>query len=95
MALLNTGERMDADVFRIKLFNGETRHQDQYLRDAVTCAWKQIGTILAQHAPGTTQGYAHITRIAGNNPFIAYAVINDGAEPGERTGDGAFVASSP
>ena len=44
--------------------------------------------------PGT-QGYARVTRVAGSNPFIAYAVINDGGQPGERTGDGAFVAGSP
>ena len=54
--------------------------------------WVQIGNILDQYAPGTTSAYAHITRITGKNPFIAYAVINDGAQPGERTGDGAFVS---
>ncbi len=27
----------------------------------------------------------------GKNPFVAYAVVNDGAQPGQRTGDGAFV----
>jgi hypothetical protein len=57
--------------------------------------WKQINMILAQYAPGVTQGYARITRIAGNNPFIAYAVTNDGGQPGERSGDGAFIASAP
>jgi hypothetical protein len=36
-----------------------------------------------------------VTRIEGKNPFIAYAVLNDGGQPGERTGDGAFVASAP
>jgi hypothetical protein len=41
------------------------------------------------------QGYARVVRVSGNNSFIAYAVINDGAAPGERTGDGAFIASSP
>jgi hypothetical protein len=57
--------------------------------------WVQKGMILSQYAPGVTQGYARITRTAGNNPFIAYGVINDGATPGERSGDGAFLASSP
>jgi hypothetical protein len=41
-----------------------------------------------------TQGYAHITRTAGTNPFIAYAVINDGAQAGQRSGDGAFLSSA-
>jgi hypothetical protein len=51
--------------------------------------------ILSQYAPGVTQGYARITRTGGNNPFIAYAVINDGANPGDRSGDGAFIISTP
>jgi hypothetical protein len=54
----------------------------------------QINSILALHAPGVSQGYAQVKRTSGNNPFITYAVINDGGQPGERSGDGAFVASS-
>jgi hypothetical protein len=57
--------------------------------------WYQFGMILSQYAPAVTQGYARIKRIAGNNPFIAYAVINDGGIPGQRSGDGAFIASAP
>jgi len=55
----------------------------------------QIGTILAQYAPQVMQGCAHVVRTSGENPFIAYVVINDGGQPGERTGDGAFVSSAP
>ncbi len=51
--------------------------------------------ILAQYAPGTTQGYARVTRIDGSDDFIGYGVINDGGRPGERTGDGTFISSSP
>ena len=29
--------------------------------------------------------------MSGTAPWIAYAVVNDGASPGERTGDGAYV----
>ncbi len=29
--------------------------------------------------------------MSGTAPWIAYGVINDGANPGERTGDGAYV----
>ena len=56
--------------------------------------WLQINSLLAQHAPGVSQGYAQVKRTSGNNPFIAYAVINDGGQPGERSGDGAFVTSA-
>jgi len=97
LALVNTGESDNsADVFRIELFDGETGRIAKSLETTVNAkAWTQIGTVLAQHAPGTTQGDARVTRVSGNNPFIAYAVLNDGGQPGERTGDGAFLASAP
>ena len=56
--------------------------------------WTQIGSILAQSGLHTSQGYAHVIQTSGSNPFITYAVINDGGQPGKGTGDGAFVASS-
>jgi hypothetical protein len=97
LAVVNTGETDGgADVFRIEIFDGETGLKVSSFETIVNAnAWAQIGSVLAQYRSGTTQGYAQITRIAGNNPFIAYAVLNDGGQPGERTGDGAFVGSSP
>lgn len=41
-----------------------------------------------------TSGYALVTRTFGSNSFIAYAVVNDGGQPGQRSGDGAFVAAN-
>ncbi|MEO6327063.1 MAG: hypothetical protein ABIT01_12755 [Thermoanaerobaculia bacterium] len=40
---------------------------------------------------GVTNGWVKVTRMSGTAPWIAYAVVNDGANPGERTGDGAYV----
>jgi hypothetical protein len=97
LALVNTGETdASANVFRIELFDGETGLKVASFETTVNAkAWKQLGSVLVQYAAGATQAYAQITRIAGNNPFIAYAVLNDGGQPGERTGDGAFVGSAP
>ena len=53
--------------------------------------WRQINAILANHAPEITQGYVLIEQFRGNNPFLAYAVINDGGAPGQRSGDGAYL----
>ena len=53
--------------------------------------WRQINAILADHARGTTQGYIQVRQISGNNPFLAYGVVNDGGAPGQRSGDGAYV----
>jgi hypothetical protein len=93
--LVNTGETdSSADVFRIDLFDGETGVKVHSI-EGITVnakAWRQIGSILSQYAK---QGYAHVTRTSGSNPFIAYGVINDGAQPDQRTGDGAFIVSSP
>jgi hypothetical protein len=94
LALVNAG-LLDGDpnTFRIELFDGQTGAKVNTI-DGVTLnsqAWMQIGNILDKFAPGTTSGYAHVTRTSGKNPFIAYAIVNDGAQPGQRTGDGALV----
>jgi hypothetical protein len=97
LALVNTGEQDgSSSTFQIDLFDGNTGVQVSNIGISLGAgSWAQIGTILAQYAPGTNQGYAHITLTAGNNPFIVYGVINDGNQPGARTGDGAFLASAP
>jgi hypothetical protein len=97
LALVNTGESgITADTFRIELFDGNTGQKVATIDDRVLNAnrWTQLNNILSQYAPGLTQGYAHITRTAGTNPFIVYAVINDGAQAGQRSGDGAFLSSA-
>ena len=55
--------------------------------------WRQVNRILAQYAPGARQGYVQVRQTSRNNPFIAYGIINDGAAPGQRSGDGAFLPS--
>ncbi len=96
LAIVNTGET-DAsdDTFVIDLYDGATgilvNSTDPINLKAR--GWIQIGAILTS-APGVQQGYAQVRRTAGNNPFITYAVINDGAGPGQRTGDGAYIGSS-
>jgi hypothetical protein len=37
--------------------------------------------------------FVRVTAISGPNPFITYAVVNDGSEPGKRSGDGAYIPS--
>jgi hypothetical protein len=97
LALVNTGENgADTDVFTIELYDCSTGQLAATVRDITlpVRGWKQINRILGQYAPQVTQGYAHVIRMSGGNPFVAYAVINDGGQPGERTGDGAFISSA-
>lgn len=97
LALVNTGEQDgSSSTFQIDIFDGDTGTPVGSIGISLNAgSWAQIPTILAPYAPGTTQGYVRITLTAGNNPFIAYGVINDGNKPGARTGDGAFLASAP
>jgi hypothetical protein len=98
LALVNTGET-DAtpDTFRIELFDGNTGQEAGTVDGLVLGAgrWTQINTILSGYAAGVAHGYAHVIRTSGVNPFIAYTVINDGGQAGQRSGDGAFVSSAP
>ncbi len=98
LALVNTGETDSSqDILKIELFNGVTGQPAGTIDQIPLGArrWLQIGAILAQYAPGVTQGYARVSRVSGSNPLIAYGVINDGSRPNERTGDGAFLVSFP
>jgi hypothetical protein len=96
LAIVNTGETVPS-VFDIDIFDGETGTKVKTVEGFTVSVqgWRQIDAILAQYAPGTRQGYARVRRTSDFNFFIAYTVINDGAQPGERTGDGAFISSSP
>ena len=94
LALVNTGE-VDASpsVFQLDIYDGETGQLVNTVTGLTVASrgWRQINGILDNYAPGTTQGYVRITKIAGNNPFLAYGVINDGGAPGQRSGDGAYL----
>jgi len=95
LALVNMGQYTSTDTFTVELFDGETGALAGRVEGVQLAPkrWTQIGTILAQAAPGTSQAYAKIERTGGANPYLAYAVINDGAGPGLRSGDGAFLAA--
>ena len=83
------------DTFNIELYNGVTGVKVTTLGGITLNSrrWTQIGAILAGN--GISQGYVHVVRSSGSNPFIAYGVINDGSQPGDRTGDGAYIPSAP
>jgi len=93
LALVNTGEVDGSDiVFDIDIYDGDTGVLVKTVSKTVAARqWLQISGILSLEAPDTTQAYAQVRKVSGNNPFIAYGVINDGAAPGQRSGDGAFL----
>ena len=94
LALVNTGEVDDTEsVFDLDIYDGDTGLLVRTVATKPLPArrWRQINAILADHAPGTTQGYIRVRQVSGNNPFLAYGVVNDGGAPGQRSGDGAYV----
>jgi Beta-propeller repeat len=101
LALANTAFQnytgQTTNEFKIELFDGDRGSRVSVIEGITLDAgkWRQFGSILAQYAPSTQQGYARVSRTKSGAPFIAYAVTNDGSTPGERTGDGAFITSSP
>jgi probable HAF family extracellular repeat protein len=96
LALVNTGEIDEStDVLRIELFDGSTGKRIDMIEGVNVNArgFVQLSSILSPYSPPLQNGYARITRVGGNNPFIAYGVVNDGRTPGHRTDDGDFLSS--
>ena len=91
LALVNTGEIDDSSItLEITIYDGAGESEPR--TRSVTLEprrWTQENGILGR----ISQGYVQVRKTAGNNPFVAYGVINDGGRPGERSGDGAFLPS--
>ncbi len=97
LALVNTGEMDGGDsLFTLEIYDGATGMLANTVTGLTVTAkgWRQINAVLADYAPGASQGYVRIRKISGNNPFLAYGVINDGGAPGQRSGDGAYLSAT-
>jgi hypothetical protein len=98
LAIVNTGEvDNSASVFAVDLYDGDKGQLVRTIEDIRVPAhrWYQAGMILDQYAHGVAQAYARVRKVQGNNPFLSYAVVNDGSRPGQRTGDGTYIAARP
>lgn len=96
LAIVNTGSSSgEPDGFRIDLFDGATGQKVASVDNLSVPAggFIQLNAILTTNAPGIQNAYALVTRTSGSNPFLCYAVVNDGGTAGQRTGDGAFLQS--
>jgi hypothetical protein len=52
--------------------------------------WQQVNSVLSSF--GIRNGYVRVRAPAGNSkPFLSYGVVNDGAVPGQGTGDGSYL----
>ena len=94
LALVNTGEVNDSEcVFHLEIYDGETGMLVETVvpRPVPARSWHQINGILGRASAETRQGYIRIEKVSGENPFLAYGVVNDGGAPGERSGDGSYL----
>ena len=90
VALANLGEAGVVDL-RVTLHSGEGASVPKHVLPVVRLEggqWLQLNSVLRE--AGFTAGYALVERIAGSNPFHAYAVFNDNV-----THDGSVVAATP
>jgi hypothetical protein len=94
LAIVHEGPGVTPLTLRIELFDGESGAKVATLENVQVSrrGFVQLGSILAQYAPGTTLAYARISKLSGDGAFFAYAVINDGATPEEGSSDGVFVS---
>ncbi len=94
LALVNTGEVDESEsVFHLEIYNGETGLLEETVvtKPIPARGWHQINRVLLRANPETRQGYIRIEKVSGENPFLAYGVVNDGGAPGQRSGDGAYL----
>ena len=96
LALVNTGAVDDGDiVFTLQIYDGEAARLVNTVSNADTTVaarrWHQINAVLRKYGKGATQGFVRITKRSGDNPFLAYGVVNDGGVPGQRSDDGAYL----
>jgi hypothetical protein len=91
LALVNTGgSDSTTDGLHVDLYDGDSGSIARSFDVALAPRkWTQINTVLS---PGIANGYAHISRTSGTNPFLAYVVVVDGGQQGARSDDGAFVS---
>jgi glucose/arabinose dehydrogenase len=90
VALLHAGDAGSGGTvtLRVTLYSGVAGDGRSTTLPDVTLApgqWTQLNRVLA--SAGYVNGWATVERVAGNDPFYAYGVVND-----NLTGDGAFMA---
>jgi hypothetical protein len=93
VAILNAGQDSDGPVtLSVQAYNSDAGGAPAGSAETTTLnpgQWQQYNNLLA--SKGVSNGWVKVTRTAGTAAWIAYGVINDGGQPGQRTGDGAYI----
>ena len=92
VAAVNAGAAGDGSItlaFEVHDGSDGGRLKGTVTRTLAPGQWSQVDGILA--GAGVTNGWVRVALVSGTAPWLAYGVVNDGGQPGERTGDGAYV----
>ena len=98
LGIVNTGELSDEiSLFSVEIYDGETGMLAHTIAEVELEARKSIRleSILEQNAPETDQGYVRVSRISGSNPFVTFAVVTDGFQGSQSSGDAFFIYGVP
>lgn len=94
VALVHTGPDGSGSIaLEVRTYDGENGgvEKGSALRQTLAPGQHtQFNSILGN--AGIRSGWVRVRRVEGSAPWLAYGVVNDGGLPGERTGDGAYVA---
>jgi len=92
LAVVNAGSDGGSVTLRYEVFEPVGGRKIGTSRDVVLGPgeWFQVDRVLLNWA--LHEGYVRVSRVSGNERFLAYAVVNDGPVPGGAgTHDGSFV----
>ncbi|MFI5181547.1 MAG: hypothetical protein ACHQPI_09170 [Thermoanaerobaculia bacterium] len=96
VAVMHVGDPDDGPItLSVQAYDGDAGGVPKGTPATVTLnpgQWHQLNGFLGQQ--GIANGWAKVTRTAGVANWIAYGVVNDGAAPGLRTGDGSYIPMS-
>ena len=98
LGIVNTGELSDeTSLFSVEIYDGETGMLVHTIEEVELEARKSIRleSILEQNVPETDQGYVRVSRISGSNPFVTFAVVTDGFQDSQSSGDAFFIYGVP
>ena len=93
VAVSNAGlDGSDIDV-RLQLFDGTTGRKvsEETLPTLKPREWYQKNSVLGS----VRNGYCRLTVAKGTDAFLAYGVVNDGADAASGTNDGSYVVMEP
>jgi hypothetical protein len=93
LAVMNLGDSGGSITLKVDVYDGDTGQLAGSTSPATLGpgGWSQLNAVLASF--NVSNGYVHVSRLAGADRFLVYGVVNDGGAPGQGTSDGSYVAA--